>query len=432
MRVGVLGGGLCGLAVAGYSRHDCEVLEADSRPGGHCQSLVQDGYTFDVGGPHILFSRNQEVLKLMLDLLGDNIETCRRNSKIFYKGRYVKYPFENGLYDLAPEDRFACLYHYVVNDYPAPTNFKEWIYHTFGKGIAEAYMLPYNEKIWNVTADQMSMDWVEGRVPRPPVEDVIKSAVGVETEGYTHQLNFQYPRSGGIECVPRAFARKCRKIVCDFHVSKVWREKDEWCVGDGKTVKRYDRLVTTIPIDNLLSALPGVPRHVLDACAALRFNSIITVMLGVARQDLPMFSSMYVPDREYLFHRLSWPNTFTPEGAPQGCTAIMAEITTNAGDGVHELSDEALYAHCIEGLTKMGMVDADAIRFKAIHRTKFAYVVRTFDYATHLKTVLDYVSSLGIVSVGRNAEFEYINMDEAVRRSLEVVKRIDREWPIAG
>lgn len=110
----------------------------------------------------------------------------------------------------------------------------------------------------------------------------------------------------------------------------------------------------------------------------------------------------------------------------------MAEIATNAGDGVHELSDEALYAHCVEGLSKMGMVDAGAINSKAIHRTKFAGVVRTFDYATHLKTVLDHVSSLGIVSVGRNAEFEYIGMDEALRRSLEVVMRIDREWPFAA
>ena len=32
----------------------------------------------------------------------------------------------------------------------------------------------------------MSLDWVEGRVPKPPLEDVIKAAVGVETEGYTY------------------------------------------------------------------------------------------------------------------------------------------------------------------------------------------------------------------------------------------------------
>src|SRR5262245_2248070 len=103
MRVGILGGGLCGLVVGAYSRHDCEILEAASRLGGHCQSLVKNGYTFDVGGPHILFSRNEAILDLILGELGDNVVSQRRNSKVFYKGRFVKYPFENGLYDLAPQ-----------------------------------------------------------------------------------------------------------------------------------------------------------------------------------------------------------------------------------------------------------------------------------------------------------------------------------------
>ena len=273
----------------------------------------------------------------------------------------------------------------------------------------------------------MAIDWVEGRVPRPPAEDVIKSAVGVETEGYTHQLNFRYPRSGGIESLPKAFAAKCRKITCGFEVRKVWREWGEWCVGDGQRVRRYDRLVSTIPLQFLVHALPDVPEEVIAATKALRFNSMATVMMGCEGADLPYFTSLYVPEREYLFHRLSWPLAYTPEGAPGGSTAVVAEITTNPGDGVHEMSDEALYDHCIAGLSRMGFVDPDHINFRSIYRTQFGYVVRTFDYAAHLKTALEYVSSLGIVSVGRNAEFEYINMDEAVRRSLEVVKLLDRE-----
>jgi protoporphyrinogen oxidase len=427
MRVGVLGGGLSGLVVAAHSRHDCQVLEATERPGGHCQSLVRDGYTFDVGGPHILFSRNQQLVDYIVAQLGDNVATQRRNAKIYYKGRIVKYPFENGLYDLLPEDRYNCLYYYLYNDYPAPTNFKEWIYHTFGKGIAESYMLPYNEKIWNVPAEEMAIDWVEGRVPRPPAADIIKSAVGVETEGYTHQLYFRYPLLGGIECVPKAFAARCRHITCEFPVRRVWREGGEWCVSDGERTLRYDRLVSTIPLQRLLEALPAVPPEVSAAAASLRFNSIITVMLGCARADLPYYTSLYVPEHDYLFHRLSWPRAYSPEAAPAGSTAITVEITTNAGDGVHEMSDEQLYDHCIAGLARMGLLDPERIEFRAVCRTRYAYVLRTFDYAQHLKTALDYIGSLGIVSVGRNAEFEYINMDEAVRRALEAARRIDLE-----
>ncbi|CAK0743319.1 UDP-galactopyranose mutase [uncultured Gammaproteobacteria bacterium] len=429
MRVGILGGGLVGLVVASHSKHDCEVLELGDRPGGHCQSLVQDGYTFDIGGPHILFSRNEEILAFLLEQLGSNLERRRRNNKIFYKGRYVKYPFENGLGDLAPQDRFECLFHYLNNDHPSPSNFKEWILHNFGTGIAEKYMIPYNEKIWNVSADQMAIDWVEGRVPRPPAQDVIKAAVGVETEGYTHQLYFSYPKTGGIEALPSAFATNCPKIVTQYRVRKVWREKEDWCVSNGLDVRRYDQLVSTIALQDLIEALPDVPTEIQDRSRALRFNSLIVIMLGFEDESPAPYTAVYIPEPEFLFHRLSFPLNFTSAGAPPGQSAIMAEITTNPGDGVHELDDEAIYARVIADLARMKLADPNKLRFRAIHRTKYAYVVRTFDYSRDLRGVLDYLDGLGIISSGRNAEFEYINMDEAVSRGLAVARRLDGLFP---
>src|ERR1039457_5038236 len=168
------------------------------------------------------------IFDYMLSLLGGNVHRGRRNNKILYRGRYVKYPFENGLYDLEPQDRFECLYHYIFNKHPAPPNFQEWLYHNFGTGLTEKYLLPYNEKIWNVPADRMSLDWVEGRVPKPSVEDVIKAAVGVETEGYTHQLHFLYPLHGGIESLPRGMAQGVRNIVTGFYIRNIRRCCDAW------------------------------------------------------------------------------------------------------------------------------------------------------------------------------------------------------------
>ena len=426
MRIGVLGGGLVGLVVASQChRHQCEVLEADSTAGGHCRSLIEEGFTFDLGGPHILFSRNKEVLEKISRRLGDNLAQRRRDNRIWYDGKLVKYPFENGLFDLSPQDRFECLFHYLNNNYPVPTNFKEWIYHVFGKGIAEKYMIPYNEKIWNVPAETMAMDWVDGRVPRPPVEDVIKSAVGVETEGYTHQLYFGYPKTGGIEALPLSYADECDQITTGFRVREVRYKNGEWRVSDGKIVKIFDRLVSTIPIQDLIEALPGVPPAIRDAVHDLRFNSLTVVMIGaISRRPLP-FTALYVPSTRFPFHRLSFPLNFTDEGAPAGHFAVAAEITTNPGDGFHELADEPLIERVIDGLEAMQILKRDDVVFRRVHRTKHAYVVRTFDYSEKLSKALKYLSSLGIISVGRNAEFEYINMDEAVRRASLIVDRLN-------
>src|SRR6202012_3475643 len=108
----------------------------------------------------------------------------------------------------------------------------------------------------------MSRDCVEGRVPNPPVEDVVKAAVGVETEGYTHQLYFHYPAHGGIESLPRAMGKRVHNVISDLTVEHVWKERESWCVSDGHTMRRYDGLVSTIPIQELAAALEGTPPEI--------------------------------------------------------------------------------------------------------------------------------------------------------------------------
>ena len=229
MKIGILGGGLTGLTIASNLKYDCEVLEKNKECGGLCRSLKEKGFTFDFGGAHIIYSKNQEIIKYIKKVLGKNCRQGRRNNKIYFKGRFVKYPFENGLSDLSPEDNFECLYYYLNNKYKKPSNFGEWLYYTFGKGIAEKYLIPYNRKIWKYPPEKMSFHWVE-RLPKPPIEDVIKSAVGISTEGYTHQLYFCYPEQEGIQGLIKAFERRSPEISRNFKIKKIKREKRKWIV----------------------------------------------------------------------------------------------------------------------------------------------------------------------------------------------------------
>ncbi|HYL37310.1 MAG TPA: FAD-dependent oxidoreductase [Bryobacteraceae bacterium] len=428
MAIGILGGGLAGITIAAHLEQDCEILEKDSRGGGHCQTVQEHGFTYDAGGPHIIFSRNQEMVDYMVALLGDNVHRARRNNKIFYRGRYVKYPFENGLYDLDPQDRFECLYHYVKNDYPPPkTNFKEWIYHNFGKGLAEKYLIPYNEKIWNVPAEELGLEWVEGRVPKPPLEDVIKAAVGVETEGYTHQLYYNYPMHGGIESLPRALAKRVRKITPDFNIGRIWKEQDHWCVSNGRTTRRFERLVSTIPIQELAHALSGTPAEILAAVDSLRYNSLVTVAVGLDSARLPDYTAIYVPDPEIRFHRLSFPAVFSPHNAPPGRSIIEAEITTNPGDGTHEMSDEEILADVIGDLENMELIRKSEVCYSRVLRTKYGYVVQDDNYSRNLKQAKEYFERIGIPLCGRVAQFEYINMDVCIERARRLAESLHRE-----
>ena len=433
MKTAILGGGLSGLTLArllAARNEDITILEAGGRIGGLCQSVRKDGFTFDTGGSHIIFSRDQEVLSFMHDVLGCNRNECERNTKIFYKGLFIKYPFENGLSALPKEDLFFCINEFVKalvasekGEFRPPGNFKEWIYQTFGKGIAECYMVPYNEKIWNYKTDMMSAHWMEGRVPRPPVEDVIRSAIGIETEGYTHQSVFSYPLDGGIESLVQAIGEPVKeRVTTGFRVTSVTRDGGKWVISDGTQTIVADRCISTIPLQYLIPTLRNVPEDVRKAVDDLKYNSLISVSIGIKGQ-VPPISWMYIPDEKTgMENRISFPSNFSPGTAPAGCSSILAEITYNEGDVVSTMSDQEVIDHVTRSLTGMDVLSPGSVISTGLYRHRFAYVVYDINYLKNIAIIREYCNNIGISLVGRFSRFEYLNMDGCIRNAIDFVK----------
>lgn len=432
VKTAILGGGLSGLTLArllNEKGNDLIVLEAEPEIGGLCRSRTDKGFTFDIGGSHIIFSRDTEVLAFMRRMIEGNEQQNTRNTKIFYKDRYVKYPFENGLSELPAEDRFFCISEFVKTlvavekgDLPAPTTFHDWIYYTFGKGIAECYMVPYNEKIWKYPTEKMSLHWVDGRIPRPPIDDVIKSAIGIPTEGYIHQSVFSYPLDGGIEALVTAIARPVEQYIrTNFRISSIQKHGARWLISNGTETIEADRIISTIPVQHLIAALPDVPHKVKAACDALTYNSLVCVNIGL-RGSVPDYSWLYIPDPALgKTNRVSFPSQYSRHVAPEGQSAILAEITHQPGDNVAQMTDEDLIAEVTGTLAKMTLLTPDRIVSASVVRQPFAYVVYDTGYQKNIAILNDYCRSLGIPLVGRFAQFEYLNMDGCIRSVLDFV-----------
>lgn len=419
-RVGILGGGISGIALAAHLGPDVDVLEKRARIGGLCGTIVENGFTFDAAGPHIMFSKNKDVLNLMVSVLGENVHQRRRDNKIVYKGRLVKYPFENDLSALSPEDNFECILGYLKNPHSndTPTNLAEWSYATFGEGISDKYFIPYNRKIWNHDPKKIGLEFVS-RIPKPPLEDVLKSSIGIATEGYLHQLHFYYPIEGGFESMVKAFALRVRgDVETGWEVAEV-RHDGKWRVRSATGEERsYDVLVNTLPIHELLKVWPGAPEPARAAARRLRYNSLINVVIGSNEDRGYPYTALYVPDPEISFHRLSFPKAFSEKCVPQGSSSIMAEITTNEGDGVWELTDDAVTARVIDDLVKIGFVDPATISYKRVVRFTYGYPVYDLDYRKNVAEMRESVSSTGMHLLGRFAQFDYINSDVCVERAL--------------
>ena len=422
----ILGGGLAGITTARLLHErgsTATVLEAETKPGGLCRSYTKDGFTFDLGGSHIIFSRNHDVLSFMHKMLAENREERVRNTKIYYKGKYIKYPFENGLHELPKEDCYFCLNEFIKtllvdaanNKTTEPKNFQEWIYQTFGAGIAECYLKPYNEKIWKHPLTDISTHWVVGRVPRPPIEDIIQSAVGIETEGYAHQSLFSYPKTGGIEALIHAIAHPIKdQIICNAPVTAVKKTENGWTVTAGDTTYTADHLISTIPLQNLASCMQELPVSVRDAITALCYNSVACIGIGI-KGTLPEYSWAYIPDAEISkTHRISFPSHFSSHCAPKGHSSILAEITYKPGSA-DEPKDEISYTKAVvQSLAHIGLFKEEDVVTTTYLQNKFGYVVYDCAYQQNISVIRNYFDKVHITLLGRFSEFEYYNMDDVI------------------
>lgn len=428
MKIAILGGGLTGLTL-GYLLNNketsFEILEKEKECGGLMRTLQAEGFTFDYGGSHVIFSKDKEIRDFMLNLLGKNRTKNRRNTKVLYNGYYVKYPFENGLSDLPREANFECLYYFIQNlinkeqgKLKAPNNLKEWFYYTFGKGIAEKYLVPYNEKIWKYPLEKISLEWVE-RVPNPPIEDIVKSSLGIATEGYTHQLYFYYPKIGGIQALIKSLEGNIKdRITTGFEVKKIKKEDGKWIIWNGKEEKSYDKIISTIPIQNLVKAI-GAPKKVKNAASNLKHNSLISVMLGLNTPKINDFSWLYIPAKSILPHRVSFPSNFSPYVVPQGKSSVVAEVTCNIGSEIWRMKDEEIIERVIDDLHSLEIIHKKDVCFAKARRTEYAYVISDLNYNENMKIVKSYITGIGIDLVGRFAEFKYLNMDACIKRSMD-------------
>ncbi len=435
MKTAILGAGLTGITLARLLHEKGDgviVLEREPEYGGLCRSITKSGFTFDIGGSHIIFSRDTQVLAFMCDVLGRNSKQNKRNTKIFYKGLFIKYPFENGLHQLPKDDLYFCINEFIRTliavengRLPPPSNFREWINYTFGKGIADLYMIPYNEKIWKYPAELMSMHWVDGRIPRPPVGDVIRSAIGIDTEGYTHQSVFSYPLMGGIEAMVREIAKPVEEnIQTGFHVTSIKNENGKFIISNKKRVISAERLISTIPLQELLPCLDAAPENVNRACSELKYNSIACVFLGI-KGKVPDISWMYIPEKELgLFNRISFPSNYSPHVALPGHSSILIEITYREGDETSQMQDRHIIDHVIKALEKMKIIIRDDVVYSSVMRQKYAYVIYDLEYQRNIATVKEYCAANGIGLVGRFAEFEYLNMDGCIRNVINFVEKL--------
>ncbi|MCX5692626.1 MAG: NAD(P)-binding protein, partial [Candidatus Omnitrophica bacterium] len=104
----ILGAGLAGLSAAYHLKSGYALFEKENETGGMARSIYKDGYTFDYDG-HLLHFRSEYVFNLVSDILNGNLAPHKRNSWVYSKGIFTRYPFQANFYGLPNSAIKDCL-----------------------------------------------------------------------------------------------------------------------------------------------------------------------------------------------------------------------------------------------------------------------------------------------------------------------------------
>jgi protoporphyrinogen oxidase len=266
------------------------ILEADDVVGGLSRTVRYREFRFDVGG-HRFFTKIEPVRALWQEILGEDLVSVPRLSRIYYNGRFFDYPLHagNALRGLGVANALLILASFAkwrYRPYPVEENFEQWVTNRFGKRLFEIFFKTYTEKVWGVPCTEIRAEWAAQRIQNLSLEKAILAAVSLNKRSTAIRTlinEFWYPRLG-----PGQMWERCRdrivaaggRVLLRHRVSAI-----ETCDGRATAVRartpygerRFpaDHVISSASLRALVRAIdPPAPAAVRTAADSLKYRGL--------------------------------------------------------------------------------------------------------------------------------------------------------------
>jgi protoporphyrinogen oxidase len=434
----ILGGGPTGLGAAYRLRErgedGFEIFERASKVGGLATSFRDTkGYTWDVSG-HIIFSGYPYFNEFLEKMLGkEGMRRIDRESWIKFEDRYIRYPFQNHLSSLPEQAMLECLIGLVesqtIDRDRAFSNFEEWVLAKFGAGVSKHFMHPYNFKVWTTPLERMGYYWIAERVSVVNWRKAIETTLLPQNTDWGPNATFGYPAKGGTlglwEAVLPHLGDRIRYRMRAVSIDEERRE----ITFAGGTKRRYQKLLSTLPLDALVARLAHPPDNVRAAVKKLLYNRLFSVGIGLKRPSPSTKNWIYFPNPKTPFYRMTYLSNYSPEVVPGGDTERHCSILTETTySRFRPLPPGDFSTAVLDGLLAEGILEpADLKLVESVYliHAGHAYPIPSVDRNEALEVIQPYLESKGIYSRGRFGSWKYEigNQDHSLMQGVELVDR---------
>jgi protoporphyrinogen oxidase len=424
----IIGAGPTGMGAAlrleQLGRHDWALLEKENIPGGLCSSILDPlGFTWDLG-IHATCSHYQYFSQFLNDVVEDWI--ChKRETWIQLGNRWIPYPFQNNIHHLAKDDQKRCLQGLISRKHVTPTHFRDWIDNSFGRGIADIFMIPYNDKIWAYPPEELSYEWVGERVATVDLSGIFDSILDKsDASSWGPNFRFLFPRSGGTGRIWQEAAARLPQDHLHFQQEALKIDTKNRIVYTASGKFEYENLVSTMPLDLLLSRLDI--ELDLENVVPPKYSSVHVIGVGLSGEPPERIrgkSWIYFPDPQIPFYRATLLSSFAPGNAPEGYWSLLFEASESRQ---RQLGGD-LFQQTINAATQIGMIPPGrAIASQFHRRLEHGYPTPYLGRNKYLEKAQPQLAALGILSRGRFGgwKYEVANQDHSMMQGVEAVDRL--------
>jgi len=439
----VIGAGPAGLAATyDLAKRNIPVvcLEASGRVGGISGTVLHRGFRFDIGG-HRFFSKIPKVNGLWREILGNDFLLRPRRSRIYHDGRFFHYPLRPGnvLRGLGPIRTARILLSYLrASLFPLADekNFENWITNRFGAELYNLFFKSYTEKVWGMPCTEICAEWAAQRIKGLSLGTAVANALFKGQPTVKSLIEeFHYPRLGPgqmYETMTEKAKRLGARLELNHRVAEI--EHDHFCIQslctqqEGKRTKMTGTdFIATMPITELVLAMrPKAPPEVEAAARALRYRSLITVNLCLARPEKFSDTWIYVHDPKFRTGRVQFFANWSPDMVPDADHSSLAlEYFCSEGDEFWSLSKDSIMELAIGEATALGLTGRDEILEAFVIKMPKCYPVYDAHYSRHVKIIRRYLAKFRNLHLcGRYGLFKYNNMDHSIFTALCAVENI--------
>ncbi len=410
----IIGAGITGLSFADQVKKDYFIIEKEREVGGYCRTIKKGDYIWDFAG-HFFHFKTEEMKENFIKCIGkENLIEQKKNTKIYYKGKLIDYPFQTNIHELEKEEFIDCLYDlYNKDEKQNYSNFLDMLYGKFGKSIVEKFLRPYNEKLYACNLQSLDKDAMGRFFPYADIKDIINNMKKNNNNSYNNK--FLYPK-GGAQTFTDAIYKKLDKCNVMLNTEiQVINEKEKYVITSNKQKIKFEYLINTIPLNNFLKLFNNEEYR--NIGQELSYNRVLVFNLGFEKKSHYKEHWIYVPDKNINFYRIGFYDNIL-------CSDKLSMYIEIGFDKNEKINIKEQLDKTIKNLEKMGVVkDNRLVEYSSIIMNP-AYVHINCNHMKKIQVIMDYLNANNIYSIGRYGAWTYCSMEDSMLSAIELSKKI--------